>query len=203
MNALAVIISNTSIRQDAEDRFCLNDLHKASGGQAKHKPSEWLRNKQTVALIEEIEKAGISAIQSKQQLGTYVVKELVYAYAMWISPAFSLKVIRTFDTLVTGQLQPTFKLSFTPEELEDLVTRRVTESSISLQSKYIALLEQENNRLKLAEAPLLHGKFKRWTPAEDAVIRAKRKEGWGAQRIHHLLDRSAVSVQHRIRRLGV
>lgn len=104
MSALALTISNISIRQDSEGRYCLNDLHKAAGNEPKHKPSEWLRNQQTKDLIQEIEKAGIPAIQSKQQLGTFAVKELVYSYAMWISPAFTLKVIRAYDALVTNPI---------------------------------------------------------------------------------------------------
>jgi anti-repressor protein len=95
-------VCNTDVRQDSEGRYCLNDLHKASGGEARHKPSEWLRNKQTDELVRELEKAGIPAIASKQQLGTYVAKDLVYDYAMWISPAFKVKVIQTFDRVATG-----------------------------------------------------------------------------------------------------
>jgi hypothetical protein len=107
----ALAISHIAIRQDADGRFSLNDLHKASGDQAKHKPSEWLRNQQAKDLIAELEneKAGIPALQTikgTRSPGTYVVKELVYAYAMWISPSFHLKVIRAYDALQTQSPPP-------------------------------------------------------------------------------------------------
>ncbi len=96
-----LIITDVAIRQDSQNRYCLNDLHKAAGNENKHRPSLWLKNKQTIELVNEIEKAGIPAIQLKQQLGTYAVKPLIYAYAMWISPAFNLHVISAYDSLVT------------------------------------------------------------------------------------------------------
>lgn len=107
MNA-SLSILGTKIRQDVEGRFCLNDCHKASGGENKNRPSIWVDNSQTKALIAEIQaEAGIPALTSIKggnASGTYACKELVYAYAMWISPAFHLTVIRAFDALVTGQI---------------------------------------------------------------------------------------------------
>lgn len=53
----ALVVANTAIRQDAEGRYCLNDLHKAAGGENRHRPSMWLENQQTQELVEEIAKA--------------------------------------------------------------------------------------------------------------------------------------------------
>lgn len=98
-----LIIADTSIKTDAEGRYCLNDLHKASGGEPKHRTNYWINLGDTKELVAEIEKAGIPAVSTKpgRNGGTFVVKELVYAYAMWISPAFHLKVIRAYDNLQT------------------------------------------------------------------------------------------------------
>ena len=95
----AIVIDTITIRQDGEGRFCLNDLHKAAGGDLKHQPSNFLRLDTTLDLIEEISNSSDvmnKPLQSSSGRygGTYVYKELVYAYAMWISPQFHLKVIR-------------------------------------------------------------------------------------------------------------
>lgn len=90
-----ISIGSSEIRQQ-DGLYSLNDLHKASGDEAKHRPGYFLANKQTKDLIAEIQIAGIPAISTKPKIGTYACKELVIAYAAWISPAFHLKVIRVF-----------------------------------------------------------------------------------------------------------
>lgn len=119
MNALVkphIAIDGIQVRTDAEGRFCLNDLHKASGNERKNEPNLFLSNKQTQELVQELITTGnpvvqkshpVSVINGGNDRGTYVVKELVYSYAMWISAAFNLKVIRTFDAVATGQIQLT------------------------------------------------------------------------------------------------
>ena len=92
-------ISNVVIRQTENQLFNLNDLHKASGNSENHKPAFWLRNQQTQELITEIESRDDKAcevVHGGKNRGTYVCRELVIHYGMWISPKFSLEVIRTF-----------------------------------------------------------------------------------------------------------
>lgn len=97
-------IANITIRQDDQGRYSLNDLHKAAGKLPKHQPSNWLANQQTKDLIAEFDKGshgipGLHTIKGTRSPGTYVVKELVYAYATWISSKFHLQVIRAYDAL--------------------------------------------------------------------------------------------------------
>ena len=102
----SIAVAGVKVRQDDDGRFCLNDLHKASGGEKKHLPSYWIENKSTVELAGELETTGIPAfsVRAGRGGGTYARKELVYAYAMWISAKFHLQVIRTYDDLVTGRM---------------------------------------------------------------------------------------------------
>ncbi|HCL5074822.1 TPA: KilA-N domain-containing protein [Salmonella enterica] len=109
MNA-AIAISDVSIHQDTEGRYSLNDLHKASGGEQRHEPNRWMRLDQTKEMIEVIINAQIWAFEpvlSRRGCrgGTYVCKELVYSYAMWVSAEFHLAVIHAYDAMMTAQHQ--------------------------------------------------------------------------------------------------
>lgn len=115
-NNKPLVIGDFTIRQDDEGRFMLGDLHKASGAEKKHQPSNFLRTEQIKELINEIDnsanmqssendhssnmRSAVKVVNGGENRGTYVVKEIVYAYAMWISPKFHLMVIRAYDSLV-------------------------------------------------------------------------------------------------------
>lgn len=97
-------IADIAIKTDEEGRYSLNDFHKAAGGAPKHTPGRFTCTETFMDLCEELSRnQDESPVNSKPGRGggTYVVRELVYAYAMWISPSFHLKVIRTFDELQT------------------------------------------------------------------------------------------------------
>jgi hypothetical protein len=105
MPPLSVCDTSISIRNNL---YSLNDLHKAAGGNDKHKTSNFLRLEQTQELIAEIDKGSDLSLSHEvirgKSGGTYACRELVYAYAMWISPKFNLAVIRAFDQMVNDHI---------------------------------------------------------------------------------------------------
>lgn len=109
LDSKALNIAGTSVRQMG-GLYSLNDLHKASGEELRHRPIEFIRLDQTQDLIGELEKGGdshrfLNTVKGRNG-GTYACKELVIAYAAWISAAFHLKVIRVFLDVAQSQTEP-------------------------------------------------------------------------------------------------
>ncbi len=103
----SIQIAGVSVRQDKEQRFSLNDIHNAAVANGVNRrskePSKFLAS----AIRSELElelttqdpgSLPVVTIEGRNG-GTFVCKELVYAYAMWASPSFHLHVIRSFDRL--------------------------------------------------------------------------------------------------------
>ncbi|WP_168769614.1 P22AR C-terminal domain-containing protein [Haemophilus influenzae] len=122
-------ILNTPITQ-IDNLFSLNLVHQSEGGEAKHKPSNFLRLDTTQELIAEIESDGQTQavkVYRGSQGGTYVCEELVLSYAMWISPKFHLIVLRAFLAMHRNQPQQLalpepekYTFEFTEYELQQL-----------------------------------------------------------------------------------
>lgn len=186
MNDLTVC--NTTIRQDSEGRYCLNDLHKAAGGEKKHQPTDFLRTDQAAGLVNELKEIpgnpGISPVHSRQKAGTYVVKELVYAYAMWISPAFHLRVIRAYDALVVHGNHAQEKSFHIPQTMSEALRLA---ADLSDQNAKMAE-ELEENRPKVEFYDVVSQSEQEVTVSEAAKIL-----GTGEKRLWQLLrDRGYV-----------
>lgn len=173
---IALKISDIAVRQDAEGRYYLNDLHKSAGNLQKHRPKYFLANQQTKDLITEIELIGgitpINIIKARGATGTYVCKELVYAYGMWISAAFSLKVIRAYDQLQTNPIdrqQLVNQCSELSEQIHELL------GSINQYKAHIGgyeyggpALQNHTDSISITLAPLAPGKVRRWLVSQLA-----------------------------------
>lgn len=107
---MELTINNTVITQDSEGRYSLNDLHKAAGNNNRHKPAFFYRSDsfQKVVEVLKLQNCTFNPIVKKtgKYGGTWVCKELVYKYAMWISAEFEVKVIQTFDALASKHDAP-------------------------------------------------------------------------------------------------
>ncbi len=129
-----MILANNIIHA-VDSLYSLNDLHTVSGGEKKHQPSNWLRSNQAQEIITELKSEAFSSsnVRSLEPVrvirgvqsdntpqGTYACKELVYSYAMWISPRFHLMVIRAFDAMAKHNHHLGYRFNYLCRELNSL-----------------------------------------------------------------------------------
>ncbi len=107
MNEITIL--GTVVRQDKEGRYSLNDLHRASGGADKHKPSNFLRSEGVAAFVTELDKtdahkrASVTSVKGGVNQGTYVAELVVYRYAAWIDAEFEVRVYSVFRDVANGE----------------------------------------------------------------------------------------------------
>lgn len=200
-------ILNHSIRQ-FDGLYSLNDLHKASGGAAKHQPNRFLRLATTKELINEIghypdmgsEKdntlspnpsLALNIQNGGNSRGTYVCKQLVLAYGMWVSPKLNLAVINAF---LEQQQRPS------PQEPDEPSGFTVSATEhLALQSKYIVLLEQQKCEKEAQQHKPKRKKPRKLTFEEITQMHQLAEKGYGVNDIARKIDRSAATVSFTLR----
>lgn len=128
-----LVIASKQIRQ-LDGLFNLNDLHKASGGEDRHRPTRFMRLDQTQELIQEIIKENdkcpdMDTFEPAKTIkgckgGTFVCEQLFIAFAAWISARIHLQAINALlekHNLLEGK--PATQSSTKPKaERDQLIT---------------------------------------------------------------------------------
>ena len=120
----AINILDTAIRQDAEGRYSLNDLHRAAGGAEKDKPANFLRADGVAGFIAELDRtdaqnrASVRSVKGGKAQGTYAAELVVYRYAAWISASFEVKVYSVFRDWARGAADREMQARIAEQERE-------------------------------------------------------------------------------------
>ena len=160
------------------------------------KPSEWLRWDRTVELLKAVEAsrendislAGIPAIRvgkGGNDPSTYVSWELIYAYAMWVSPEFHVKVIQTFHKVQMDEREKLQNDAALYQALSMSSTDMlISEAALTLGVKRHRLFSHLSDTLMW-----IYKRGAKWWPSQKAV-----EDGFVARRLHSYTDESG---QHR------
>ena len=201
------VIAGVEITTDAEGRFNLNALHKASCEGDHKAPNQWLRSKQAKELISELEiqldqtanlqsaHKSLNVVNGGVNPGTFAHELIALSYAGWIKPAFQLQVNQVFLDYRTGKLQPVqhrdpMEVLNDPDAMRGLLLS-YSEKVIALQNKVeeakpvveafdkIAAAEGSFNMTEAAKVLQIRPiDLRRWLHAHRWIYRRNGSKNW-------------------------
>lgn len=128
---MELVINKTEITKNENGLYSLNDLHKAAGGLNKDLPNKFMASKsfKNVVSVLNAQNSAFNPVEKRQGRyggGTWICKELVYKYAMWVNAEFEVKVIQTFDSIIESVESPE-----TMKALNDLTIKIESDKGIA------------------------------------------------------------------------
>ncbi len=191
-------ILNTNIESDGA-LYCLNDIHRASGGGEQARPSRWLALVSTKSFIDYVISSDVKTSDEHssgfegsvnahimvksgplaQGGGTFVSKKLMYAYATWISPQFFSHVIETFDRV---QMEQVAKLQCASDAYAAIA---VSSSDLLISDAALVLHVPRDKFFTMLSSHFgwIYKRGSRWWPKQKAV-----EQGFVARRRHDFSD---------------
>jgi hypothetical protein len=127
-------IDEITIDQDENARYSLTALHRASGGEQKHRPKYWLALDKTKELLALQPEDALHVQRGGGEQGTYVTKKLIYAYAAWVSAQFYDHVLEVFEKAQTPTIRDP-QLAVLATMLQSLDEVRYTQKKLEEEQK--------------------------------------------------------------------
>lgn len=124
-----LVLNGTEIRSDEFGRYCLTDIYRASNLPAHKRPVKFEATP-TFKGVQDVLKVRTGTFNPYEKTrgryngGTWACKEMLIAYAMWVSPEFMVKVIDVFFAASSGHGDKAVAIAQGNEELKALVEKR-------------------------------------------------------------------------------
>lgn len=124
-----LVLNSVEVKIDEHGRYSLTDLWKAGGSVVTKHPSKFEKTERHDQLLELLKCRyphfePFTKTRGRYNGGTWCCKELVYAYAIYVSADFHLKVIDVFDSAANGRGDSAVAIAKNDVNLKDLIEKR-------------------------------------------------------------------------------
>lgn len=145
------------VRVDDNGYFCLTDIWKATGGEDKNRPKDFLRNDKTKEFVDVLEKGEISPFYTTlgRQGGTWAVEDLTFEYVGWIKAEFKRYVYSVLKAYFSGDLMTERQWQMQGELQQFAIDEGVSKRVGTIGSHLMLRRKREKQQLEIRALGLL------------------------------------------------